>query len=196
MVQNTKSLPLLDLETVGGEEITIDDMVDHLKNGKIIGFIQGNIELGARALGNRSILCDPSIPDMKDILNAKVKKREWYRPFGPMCRLEDAHIWFESPTFDNMQFMSFTPDVKEEYRDVFPSITHVDGTARLQTVTKESNPFIYELLTKFETPLLNTSFNVQGKPILNRLEHALKVLHETDLDYVVVRKDGKLYVYR
>ena len=95
-----------------------------------------------------------------------------------------------------MQFMSFTPKVKEEYREVFPSITHVDGTARLQTVTKENNPFIYELLTKFETPLLNTSFNVMGKPILNRLTHALKILNETDLDCVVVKKEGKLYVYR
>ena len=196
LVQNTKSTTLLDLEDVGGEEIDIDEMVKMLKDGKIIGFIQGEIELGARALGNRSILCDPSIRDMKDILNAKVKKREWYRPFGPMCRLEDAPIWFESPTFENMQFMSFTPKVKEEYREVFPSITHVDGTARLQTVTKENNPFIYELLTKFETPLLNTSFNVMGKPILNRLTHALKILNETDLDCVVVKKEGKLYVYR
>jgi carbamoyltransferase len=176
-------------------EIQIKDMVSLLKDGKIIGLCQGTSEVGPRALGNRSILCDPSISNMKDVLNKKVKFREWYRPFAPITRLEDAPKYFDSPTFENMDTMAFVADVKPEYREKLPSITHVDGTARLQTVTKNSNALIYELLTEFDGVLLNTSFNVQGQPILNRATDALYILDNTGLDNVVIEYKGRLYLF-
>ena len=144
--------------------------------------------MGPRARGNRSIVCDPNIADMKDILNSKVKFREWYRPFAPFCKKEDAHKYFDSPNFDNLEYMSYAPKVKV---DTLPSITHVDGTARLQTVTEESHSHFYELLTEFgkisETNvLLNTSFNIRGYPILSTIKDALYALENTEMDYVVI----------
>ena len=162
-----------------------------IKDGKILGLVYGDSEVGPRALGNRSIVCDPNIADMKDILNSKVKFREWYRPFAPFCKKEDAHKYFESKNFDNLEYMSYAPKVKDEYREKLPAITHVDGTARLQTVTEESHSHFYELLTEFgklsETNvLLNTSFNIRGYPILSTIEDALYALNKTDMDYVVI----------
>ena len=164
------------------------EIAELIKDGKIIGLVYGDSEVGPRALGNRSIVCDPNIADMKDILNSKVKFREWYRPFAPFCKKEEAHQWFETRNFDNLEYMSYAPVVKV---DTLPSITHVDGTARLQTVTEESHPDFYELLTEFgkisETNvLLNTSFNIRGYPILSRIEDALYALNNTDMDYVVI----------
>jgi|GEM_PF-1928243 len=185
------------MEKRESETVTIEEVSDILKSGKIIGLIQGQIENGPRALGNRSILCDPSFPDMRDRINAKIKNREWYRPFAPVCRLEDAPKFFESRSFDNLEHMSFTVDVRPEYRETFPSITHVDNTARLQTVTEKSNPFLYDLLSIEKSVLLNTSFNVQGYPILNTWEDALKILDHTDLHYVLYKdEDGKLNLYK
>ena len=168
-----------------------------IKDGKILGLVYGDSEVGPRALGNRSIVCDPNIADMKDILNSKVKFREWYRPFAPFCKKEDAHKYFESRDFENLEYMSYAPRVKV---DTLPSITHVDGTARLQTVTEESHSHFYELLTEFgklsETNvLLNTSFNIRGFPILSTIEDALYALNNTEMDYVVIEDYlfGKLY---
>ena len=179
-------LPLLDrdkLKDYNTKKVTKKDIAKLIKDGKIIGLIYGDSEVGPRALGNRSIVCDPSIPEMKDILNAKVKFREWYRPFAPFCKKEDAHKYFESRDFENMEYMSFAVKVKV---DTLPSITHVDGTARLQTVTEESHSHFYELLTEFgkisdTNVLLNTSFNTRGKPILSTISDAVKIL-----DYVIV----------
>jgi carbamoyltransferase len=162
-----------------------------LKNGNIAGVITGNSEHGPRALGNRSILCNPSIPNMKDILNEKVKKREWFRPFAPVVRLEDANKYFE---FDGeSRFMSFYANVREEFKEPLISITHVDGTARLQTLTREQNPFLYDLLTEFEKEsgigiLLNTSFNVNGKPLINTYKDALYMLENSGLDNIFTDK--------
>lgn len=173
--------------------VDISQISNMLKDGKIIGFLQGKMEIGPRALGNRSILCDASYPDMKDIINSKVKFREEFRPFAPMCRKEDADIYFDARDFDNTENMSFTVNVKPEYRDKLRSITHVDNTARLQTVTKESNETMHELLTEFGGVLLNTSFNVQGQPILNSIEDAHKVLTNTALDGYIVKYQEKFY---
>ena len=128
---------------------------------------------------------------MKDILNSKVKFREWYRPFAPFCKKEDAHLYFESPNFKNLEFMSYAPKVKDEYIKKLPSITHIDNTARLQTVTEKSHKHFYELLTEFgkmsETNvLLNTSFNIRGLPILSTIEDALYALQNTEMDYVII----------
>jgi len=170
------------------------DLVDLIKRGKIIGILQGESEIGPRALGNRSIICDPSIKDMKDILNSKVKFREWYRPFAPVCRLEDSESYFDN-VFES-KYMSYAPTVKEKYRKILPSITHVDGTARLQTVTKDDHKLFYDILTELknrdEIPvILNTSFNMKGYPILTTIEDALTVLEETEMDHVYI--EGYLF---
>ena len=173
--------------------MTMDDLVTVLKTGHIVGLINGRIENGPRALGNRSILCDPSFPDMKDKLNAKVKNREWFRPFAPACIYEEAEKYFDFSSKENMESMSFAARTREEYKSRLAAVTHVDGTARLQTVKKEDNPFFHSLLTNYKGVLLNTSFNVQGKPILNSLKDAFEVLDNTELDYVVYHRDGKIF---
>lgn len=168
---------------------SVSKVVDFIKNGKIGGVIQGYSEVGPRALGNRSIICDPSIRDMKDIINSKVKFREWFRPFAPVCREEDKDLYFENAF--NSQYMSYAPTVKNEYRDVFPSITHEDGTARLQTVSRDQHKLFYDILTElsdrgYPAMIMNTSFNIKGKPILTSIEDAFNVLENTELDFIVV----------
>ena len=171
------------------ELVTTDKIVDLIKDGKIGGIIQGYSEVGPRALGNRSIICDPSIPDMKDILNSKVKFREWFRPFAPVCREEDKNLYFEN-AFPS-EYMSFAPKVREKYRDLLPSITHEDGTARLQTVSIDQHHLFYDILTVLKkrdmiAVIMNTSFNIKGKPILTEVEDAFNVLETTELDFIVV----------
>jgi carbamoyltransferase len=190
-------IPILDYDTLFSileekynyEKVSLSKLSDKLHNGNIIGVVRGNSEHGPRALGNRSILCDPTNPNMKEILNEKVKHREWYRPFAPVVRLEDVSKYFEIE--GESRWMSFCPKVKKEWRDVLVSITHVDGTARVQTVTREQNEWLYDLLTEFEKTsgigvLLNTSFNVNGKPILSTFNDAIKVYNESKMDGLVL----------
>ena len=191
-------LPLTDkelfpeyIDKYNARKIDKKELAQLIKDGNIVGLVYGDSEVGPRALGNRSIVCDPNIREMKDILNAKVKFREWYRPFAPFCKKEDAPKYFESRNFDNLEYMSYAPKVKDEYVEKLPSITHIDNTARLQTVTEESHAELYELLTEFgkisETNvLLNTSFNIRGYPILSSIEDALYALNNTQMDYVVI----------
>lgn len=164
-------------------------LIDELEAGKIVGVVRGNSEHGPRALGNRSIICNPMISDMKDVLNEKVKHREWYRPFAPVVRLEDVSKYFEWNK--ESRWMSFCPKVREEWREKLPAITHVDGTARVQTVTREQNEWLYDLLTRFEEKtgvgvLLNTSFNVNGKPILSTYADAFQIFDESKMDSLVI----------
>jgi len=189
-------VPILDKHTLMscvehrcGSKLDQDALVEHLNDGKIIGVVRGNSEHGPRALGNRSILCNPSVVGMKDTLNEKVKNREWYRPFAPVCLLEDVSTYFEFE--DESRWMSFCPKVKEEWRDKLVSITHADNTARVQTVTQDQNPWLYNLLTGFKCQsgvgvLLNTSFNVNGKPILSTYSEAFEVFDNTDMDCLVL----------
>ncbi|MFW6007784.1 MAG: carbamoyltransferase C-terminal domain-containing protein [archaeon] len=188
-------LPILDIDNLSdyikeynAKKVGYKELSKLLKDGKIIGVCQGNSEVGPRALGNRSIICDPSYKNMKDKLN-KIKHREWYRPFAPVVRLDDVNKYFE---FDyESEFMSFAPLVREEYREQLSSITHVDNTARVQTVTKKQHKFFYDLLTEFDGVLLNTSFNIRGNPILTRIKDALYALDNTTLDYVYI--EGYLF---
>jgi carbamoyltransferase len=193
-------LELMDLDTLGyyinnsntyftSHVLITSDLVKDLAEGKIIGVARGRAEHGPRALGNRSILCNPSFPEMKDILNDKVKHREWYRPFAPVVRLEDVNKYFEWDR--ESRWMSFCPKVKEEWKDKLSSITHVDGTARVQTVTREQNEWLYDLITEFEKEtgigvLLNTSFNVDGKPILSTIKDAFTILESTRMDGLIL----------
>ena len=168
-------------------EILLNDLID----GKIIGIARNRSEHGPRALGNRSIICNPSIPEMKDILNSKVKHREWYRPFAPVVRLEDINKYFEWDK--ESRWMSFCPKVREEWRDKLSAVTHVDGTARVQTVTREQNEFLYDLLTNLEKitgvgVLLNTSFNLDGKPILSTAKDAFTILENTQMDCLLIEE--------
>jgi carbamoyltransferase len=167
----------------------IEVLAKDILEGKIVGVARGRAEHGPRALGNRSIICNPSIADMKDVLNEKVKHREWYRPFAPVVRLEDVSKYFEWE--GESRWMSFCPTVREEWREKLSAITHVDGTARVQTVTREQNEWLYDLLTEFEKQngvgvLLNTSFNLDGRPILSTIKDAFKILQDTQMDCLIL----------
>jgi carbamoyltransferase len=167
-----------------------EELVNDLVEGKIVGVIRDGAEHGPRALGNRSIICNPTFPNMKDILNAKVKNREWYRPFAPVVRLEDVSKYFEFE--GESRWMSFCPQVKEEWKEKLPSITHIDGTARVQTVTKEQNPWLYDLITDFEKisgigVLLNTSFNIAGKPITSTYRDAVWLYESSQMDRLLLQ---------
>lgn len=172
-----------------GTEVNIRELSKKIIEGKIFGVVRGNAEHGPRALGNRSIICDPTIPDMKNILNMKVKGREYFRPFAPVVRLEDVSKYFEWTK--ESRHMSFCPKVRPEYRSILQAITHVDGTARVQTVTREQNQFLYDLLTELDSQreigvILNTSFNVAGKPILNTYKDALWMLDNKEMDGLIL----------
>jgi carbamoyltransferase len=172
------------------ELYSVDQVVDNLINNEILGLVQGRSECGARALGNRSIICLPK-PGMKDKLNHEVKQRESYRPFAPIVRLEDADKYFEFGK--NTRWMTHNAVVKKEYKDSLISIVHVDGTARLQTVTQEQNPFIYSILTKLKDRnvipvILNTSFNINSKPILNKYSDAIWMRDNTGINKIITDK--------
>jgi carbamoyltransferase len=169
----------------------ISDAVELLCDGKIIGWFDGGAELGPRALGQRSILCDPRLPDAKATLNRRVKMREPFRPFAPAVLFEEASNWFEfDGTPRESPFMLRVVDVKIEKRNVIPAIVHVDGTGRLQTLTRENNGRFYDLVRKFyektDVPvLLNTSFNRMGQPIIETPADAIACLLNTGLDCCV-----------
>jgi carbamoyltransferase len=172
-----------------GTKVDISSLAQTIVNGDIVGVVRNGMEHGPRALGNRSILCNPSAPGMKDTLNAKVKGREYYRPFAPVVRLEDVSKYFEWDT--ESRWMSFCPNVREEYRSTLSAITHVDGTARVQTITREQNQFLYDLITEIDRisgigVMLNTSFNIAGKPILNTYRDAIWMLENTQMDGLVL----------
>ena len=150
---------------------TIEEAAELLAQGKIIGWYQGHGEIGPRALGNRSILMNPMIKDGKEILNSRVKKREWWRPFGASVLKDKAAEYFD---IEDSPYMLYNAKVKQSGLD---PITHVDGTCRHQTVTYESNPTYYKLISAFEKKtgcpiLLNTSLNIGGKPIAGTPEDA------------------------
>jgi carbamoyltransferase len=156
-----------------------------LAEGKIIGWFQGRMELGPRALGSRSILTDPRSPEMKDLLNARVKFREHFRPFAPSILEEKTGEWFS--TSYPSPYMILVYDVLPEKRHLVPAITHVDGTGRVQTVSKTHNPKYYRLIEAFEmltgVPLvLNTSFNIRGEPIVLSSSQAIEGFLNTGMD--------------
>jgi carbamoyltransferase len=156
-----------------------------LAEGNIVGWFQGRMEFGPRALGARSILADPSRPDMKDLLNKFVKYREEFRPFAPSVLEERAPEYFEGCT--KSPFMLFVYPVREEMRKKVPAITHIDGTARVQTVTQQANPKYYRLLEAFDKKrgvpmLINTSFNVMGEPIVNTPADAVRCFYSCGMD--------------
>ena len=172
------------------EPYSVQQVVKDLINGEILGLIQGRCECSARALGNRSIICIPK-NGMKHILNEKVKRREFFRPFAPVVRMKDARKYFEFGK--HSRWMCHNAIVKEQYRDALASIVHIDNTARLQTVEEGQNSYLYRVLSELENQgqipvLLNTSFNIQGKPILNTYAEALWMRENTGLNKVITDK--------
>jgi len=160
-----------------------------LRQGRIIGWFQGRMEIGPRALGSRSILADPTDPGMKDKINAEVKHREAYRPFAPSTTVEACNDYFDLGVED--PFMLKVCNVLPDKRDLLPAITHVDGTARLQTVNRDTNPLYHELISEFGRlsgvpVVLNTSFNIMGEPIIESPVDALRCFYSTGLDDLVI----------
>lgn len=162
-----------------------------IADGKVVGWFQGRMEFGPRALGSRSLLADARTEKMKDIINAKVKFREAFRPFAPVVLREHAHEYFEMPKGMDMPFMLLVPRVKPEKKAVIPAVTHQDGTGRVQTVTEEVNGRYYRVLKAYYRltgvpVLVNTSFNVRGEPIVCTPRDAYNTFVNTGIDALVM----------
>lgn len=163
-----------------------------LSKGKIIGWYQGRTEWGPRALGNRSILADPRNPDMKDIINSKIKFREFFRPFAPAILSDDVNKYIEKEREMYLDlFMLVAYPVKEEQKSSIPAVTHINGTARVQRVEKELNWRFWQLIKRFKEltgvgALLNTSFNLKGEPIVNSPANAVKTFLNSKIDILVM----------
>ena len=160
-----------------------------LANGKILGWFQGRMEFGPRALGSRSILADPRDPEMNAKVNNAVKFREWWRPFAPSMLAEVAPQYIESAT--DSPFMILTAQVKPEKRSVIPSVTHVDGSARPQTVERDVNPLYWRLIKEFGDRtgvpvVMNTSFNLRGEPIVCMPTDAIRTFFSSGMDALVI----------
>jgi len=166
----------------------IEFIVSQIINGKVIGFFHGAFEWGPRALGNRSIIVDPRIDDMKNLLNKKIKKRESFRPFAPSVLKEEVKNWFEKD--EDVPFMTHVFKIKKDKRHLIPAVTHEDGTGRLQTVTNAFSPRYYKIIKLFfnktKVPMiLNTSFN-ENEPIVNTPKEALDCFLRTKMDVIVL----------
>jgi carbamoyltransferase len=158
-----------------------------IAQGQVLAWFRGRMEFGPRALGNRSIIADPGHPEMRDRINAMVKKREAFRPFAPAVASEEVHRWFEVSPGTQLPYMIAVVDVRAEHRAALPAITHVNGSARVQTVSAEDNPDFHELLgavreTTGRAMVLNTSFNVKGQPIVNTPAEAIATFLGTGID--------------
>ena len=185
---NNKFKNLIKFQKLDNFSNTCDLASNMIKNGKVIGWFQGKMEFGPRALGNRSILADPRNPNMKNIINQKIKRRESFRPFAPSVLAEFQDGWFEE-NFDN-KYMSSVMTVKKEKIEIIPAVVHIDGTSRVQTVKRENNENYYNLINSFYSKtrvpiLLNTSFN-ENEPIVRTLEETLECFLRTDIDALFI----------
>jgi len=187
-----------DVKEFKDEDALCRETAEAAAKGKVIGWFQGRMEWGPRALGNRSIVCDPRRADMKDILNAKIKRRESFRPFAPSILEEAVPEWFEEN--DAVPFMMQVFQIRQAKRALIPAVTHVDGSGRLQTVSRGANPRYYRLIEAFgditSVPMvLNTSFN-ENEPVVCKPEEALDCFLRTKMDVLVMgntfisRRDG------
>jgi carbamoyltransferase len=188
---NEQITKYLDLEKISYQSFDRDSLLKTtaqlIADGNVVGWYQGKMEWGPRALGNRSILADPRRADMKDILNAKIKHRESFRPFAPSILEEYASEYFEMDI--PSPYMLMVSPVKKPKE--IPAVTHVDGTGRIQTVSKESNELYYDLINEFYKitgvpVIINTSMNVMGEPIVNTPAQAHTMILKTDMDYIVM----------
>jgi len=160
-----------------------------IKAGRVLGWYRGRMEFGPRALGHRSILADPGHPEMRDRINAMVKMREAFRPFAPAVSLEQVQDWFEVPKGLELPYMIMTADVRPQHRAALPAITHVNGSARVQTINKKDNPEFHALVQAVgqvtgREMVLNTSFNVKGQPIVNTPREAIDTFLGTGIEFL------------
>jgi carbamoyltransferase len=176
----------------------LDEVADQIAAGSVIGWFQGRMEWGPRALGNRSIVAHPGLPNMKDVLNARIKHREWFRPFAPSILADHQHEYFEHD--HPSPFMLHVYKIRPEKRAALSAVNHVDNTGRLQSVTREENPMYYDLISAFHRKtgspvILNTSFN-ENEPIVCTPEEAIDCFQRTRMDvlaigpFVVVKPAG------
>jgi len=181
-------------ETIDDEAELIERTTRYIADGKVVGWFQGRMEFGPRALGARSLLADPRNPKMKDLINAKVKFREAFRPFAPAILAEHAHEYFDMPQGMEAPFMLLVPKVRPEKHQVIPAVTHADGTGRVQTVTEETNPLFYRVIKRFGEltgvpVVINTSFNVRGEPIVCTPQDALDTFTKSGIDVLVMGRN-------
>ena len=166
----------------------LDAVAEQMAAGNVVGWFQGRMEWGPRALGNRSIVAHPGLPDMKDVLNARIKHREWFRPFAPSILVERQNEYFE---YDHPSpFMLHVYKIRPEKRAQLCAVNHVDDTGRLQTVSREENPLYYDLILAFERRtgipvILNTSFN-ENEPIVCTPEEAIDCFKRTRMDVLAI----------
>jgi carbamoyltransferase len=177
-------------------DIQPENVAKLISENNIVTIFQGRSEAGPRALGNRSILYNPTDPNGKDYVN-KVKNREWFRPFAGTVLLEKANEWFDMAGLEESPFMMYAMDVWPDKQETIKAITHVDGTCRIQTVTEEQNPHYYKLIQEFEkitgVPILfNTSFNLAGDPLVETIEDALETMLKSEMKYMYVPELGYL----
>jgi len=188
------------IESFDGDDVLCDQVAEGLDRGDVVGWYQGRSEWGPRALGNRSILADPRRADMRDVLNLKIKRRESFRPFAPSILEEHVDDWFTNSYPD--PFMLKVYPIQPDKRALIPAVTHLDGTGRLQTVSRKANPRYHKLISAFEKRtgipmVLNTSFN-ENEPIVNTPTEALNCFLRTKMDRLVMgdvsirRKQGAL----
>jgi len=161
-----------------------------ISRNKVIGWFQGRMEFGPRALGARSILANPVMPQVKDVINAKIKYRESYRPFCPSVCEEDARLYFRGNA-ERAPFMNITFDVNEEMKNSIPGVVHADGTARIQTVSKKYQPLYHEMLTHLRQltghpVVVNTSFNTNNEPIVATPYDAIATFYRSGLDALII----------
>ena len=183
------------IDRIGDEAVLCRRTAEAIAAGKVVGWFQGRMEWGPRALGNRSIVCDPRRSDMKQILNAKIKRRESFRPFAPSVLATAVKDWFEEDA--DVPFMTQVFQIREEKRSAIPAVTHVDGSGRLQTVHRATNPRYYALIDAFRdltgVPMvLNTSFN-ENEPVVCRPGEALDCFLRTRMDVLVL---GNTFIHR
>ena len=181
------------------KDVKAAEVAKLIADKNIVALFQGRSEAGPRALGNRSILYDPTDPNGKDFVNT-VKGREWFRPFAGSMLQENFEEWFETRGLKESPYMMYAMDFKTEKHGEVPAITHVDGTCRIQTVTKEQNPSYYSLIKEFDNitgvPILfNTSFNLAGKPLVETLQDAMETVKNSDINYLYLPDIGKLVHY-
>jgi carbamoyltransferase len=177
------------------EDVLIERTAADLAAGRIVGWMEGRLEFGPRALGHRSILAAPHAADMRDRLNRDIKYREDFRPFAPVVPVEHAARFFELPAGGARlaRFMSGVFRVRPEWRERLAAVTHVDGTARVQALSRDMAPRLYDLLLAFDrvtgTPvLLNTSFNLAGEPIVNRAVEGYSTFRRCGMDILVCER--------
>lgn len=168
---------------------TCTEAANLIAAGKVIAWYRGRMEYGPRALGNRSILADPGHPEMRDRINSMVKMREAFRPFAPAVSIEQVDTWFDVPPGTELPYMITTVGVREQHRAALPAVTHVDGSARTQTVSASDNKAFHTLLqaagrTTGREMVLNTSFNVKGQPIVNTPCEAIETFLRTGIEYL------------